>query len=615
LLANRASILWTTAQPGLGTVAVVGPDGVSTTFPAAMQPFAPAETALPATYYQYQADITGLSPGNSYSYSVIVDGQDLASAPSQFSFTTPAPGKFSFLSFGDSGADSPAQRSLIQLMAAEPGIAKVIHVGDVAYESGTFAQFETNYFALYAPLMSRMPFFTTPGNHDYETNNAAPYLAGNAAPVSGVPVVDAGRYYSFDWGDAHFVSVDSNLLPTDSASQMLQWLDNDLASTGKYWRIVFLHHPPYPTGIHLDDPICALAQQNVNPIVERHGVQLVLSGHEHGYERSWPLAGGQPVDSSASGPSTTYVITGGGGQTMEEVGSLPQTAIAVQAFHYLRVDVDNNQLSFSAIGLSGNVIDQVTLAPAPQISANGVLSTGDYTPAVASGSLASIFGQSLAVRPSSSPSFPLATQLGGLAVTANGQPVPLLYVSASQINIQIPYEVSGQVNLQITTPNGSASTTFPVVPLAPSILAITVQNAICTAANPAVQSGYVTVYATGLGAASLPVATGQTAPAMANPMAVPAHVWLGNIEVQPAYAGLAPGFAGLSQLNFAVPASLPDGTYSLRITAGTASSQPQNLIVGTGAGASPNGGPTGGASGSNSAVSAAYRPVLFGGLQ
>jgi acid phosphatase type 7 len=545
-----------------------------------MQLFAPAETGLSAAYYQYQADITGLSPGNSYSYSVGVDGQELASGPSQFSFTTPAPGKFSFLSFGDSGADSPEQIALIQLMAAEPGIAKVIHVGDVAYESGTFAQFEMNYFALYAPLMSRLPFFTTPGNHDYETNNAAPYLSGNAAPVSNVPAQQVGRYYSFDWGDAHFVSLDSNLLPTAAASQMLQWLDSDLGASEKFWKIVFLHHPPYPTGTHLDDPICALSQQNVTPIVERHGVQLVLSGHEHAYERTWPLADGQVI---SSGASTIYVITAGGGQAMEQVGSLPQTAIAVQAFHYLRVDVDSNQLSVSAVGLGGNVIDQVTLAPAPQISVNGVLSTGDYTPAVASGSLASVFGQNLAVRPASSPGLPLATQLGGLTVTANGQPVPLLYVSPNQINVQIPYEVSGQVTLQIATPNGSASTTFPVVALAPSLLAITVQNALCTVANPALQSGYVTVYATGLGAAASPVATGQAAPA-ANPMAVPVQVWLGNTGLQPSYAGMAPGSVGLSQINFAVPANLPNGVYPLRIAAGSATSQPQGLIVGSTAG-------------------------------
>ncbi len=215
------------------------------------------------------------------------------------------------------------------------------------------------------------------------------------------------------------------------------------------------------------------------------------------------------------------------------------------------------------------------------------MSVGNYTPALASGSLATIFGQNLAVRPSSSPGFPLATRLGGVTVTADGQPVPLPFMSPSQINVQIPYEVSGQVNLQISTANGTASVTIPVVPLAPSILAITVQNAYCTPSNPALQSGNVTVYATGLGAAASPVATGQAAPLVANPMAVPVQVWLGNTNLQPSYAGVAPGFAGLSQINFAVPAGLPDGVYPLRIGAGSASSQPQNLVVGAAAGATP----------------------------
>lgn len=576
LLSDRVSILWTTPQPGSGAVTIVGAGGESATFSAAMQVFQPVDTALTAAYYQYQADVTGLQPGTSYSYSVIVDGQTLAWDPSQFNFTTPAPGKFSFLSFGDSGADSPEQISLIQLMAAEPAVAKVIHVGDIAYDSGTYAQFDSAYFALYAPLMSRLPFFTTPGNHDYATDNAAPYLAGSAAPVSNVPVEDLGRYYSFDWGDAHFVSVDSNLMLTAAESRMLGWLDSDLGATGKFWKIVFLHHPPYPTGTHLGDPICVEVQQSVTPIVERHGVQLVLSGHEHAYERTFPLVGGQPVD---SGQSTTYVIAGGGGQFMEQVGSLPQTAFSVAAFNYLRVDVDGPRLSLRATGLSGNMIDSIAIAPAPVVTANGVVNIGDYMPAIASGSLASVFGQNLAIRPLASAGFPLPAQLGGVTITANGQAVPLLYVSPTQINIQIPYEISGQTTLEVATPNGSASATFLVEPVAPAIIVITAQNLLCSAANPAQPSGYVTVYATGLGAAASPVGTGQAAPA-SNPMAVPVWVLLGNTVLEPSYAGLAPGFAGVSQVNFAIPANWAAGVYTLSIVVGSATSQTVNLNVG-----------------------------------
>lgn len=558
---------------------VAGANGGSTTFQAAMQVFQPANTALPAPYYQYQADITGLQPGTAYSYSVLVDGQALAWDPAQFNFTTPAPGKFSFLSFGDSGADSPEQLALIQLMDAEPNIAKVIHVGDIAYDSGTYAQFETNYFALYAALMSRLPFFATPGNHDYETDNAAPYLAGSAAPVSNVPAAALGRYYSFDWGDAHFVSIDSNLMLTASESQMLSWLDGDLAATGKFWKIVFLHHPPYPTGTHLGDPICVAVQQSVTPIVESHGVQLVLSGHEHGYERSWPLVGGQVVD---SGQSTTYVITGGGGQFMEQVGSLPQTAISVAAFHYLRVDVNATQLSLRAMGLSGNTIDEIAIAPPPVVTANGVVNIGDYMPAIASGSLASVFGQNLAIRPLASSGFPLPSQLGAVTITANGQPAPLLYVSPTQINIQIPYEISGQTTLQVTTPNGSASATIFVEPVAPAIIVVTAQNVLCSAANPAQPSESVAVYATGFGAASSMVATGQAVPG-AIPMAAPVWVLFGSAVLEPSYAGTAPGYAGVSEVSFTIPAHCAPGVYPLSIVVGSVTSQPVNLSVGSSA--------------------------------
>jgi hypothetical protein len=428
-----------------------------------MTAFDPSATQLPATYYQYQADIAGLQAGTSYEYQVLLDGQTVASDPVQNSFSTPTAGNLSFLVIGDSGLNSPEELSLIQRMAVEPGIGKLIHVGDLAYFSGTFAQFESNYFATNAPLMSRLPFFATPGNHDYETDNAAALLAGHVAPDCNVPAQDIGRYYSYDWGDIHFASVDSNLLPTDAATRMLNWLDSDLAATGKYWKIVFLHHTPYPTGFHLGDPICALVQQNVNPIVERHGVQLILTGHEHGYERSFPLVANQPVNAGA--PSTTYVVTGGGGGGLETVGSLPQCAISVQAYHYLRVDVVDSSLTFKAVGLDGTVIDMVSISPPPVISPGGVVNAQNFTPTLTAGSLVSIFGQNLAVRPATSPTFPVATsnQLGDVTVWANNEPAPLLYVSPTEINLQLPTRLSGHVTLKIVTPNGSTSIVVPVI--------------------------------------------------------------------------------------------------------------------------------------------------------
>jgi len=387
-----------------------------------------------------------------------------------------------------------------------------------------------------------------------------------------------GRYYSFNWGNAHFVAVDSNLLATSRASAMLAWLDADLAATEKYWRIVFLHHTPYPTGFHVGDPICAAVQQLVNPIVEAHGVQLLLAGHEHGYERTFPLSGGQLAAPPSSG--TTYVVTGGGGGALETVGSTPQTAISVELFNYLRVDVDGDALTLTAIGLDGAQIDQVSLGlgAGRDVSIGSVLMTGDYRAPVASGSRVAISGTNLVSAHASSLAYPLPGTLAGVSLKAAGQPVPLLSVSPTQIQAQIPYRLSGPVALEVSTLRGSASTAITVSPVAPSLLEIVSQNHHFSIGNPARPGGSISLYMTGLGEVERGIEAGQAAPCSL-PVISPVEVWLGSRYLQPLFAGLVPGHAGVYRVDIAIPTDLPDGIYAMRVVAGGTSSRPANLDV------------------------------------
>jgi acid phosphatase type 7 len=571
---DRASILWTTQEAGSGAVTAIGADGSSITATASRQEFQPVQTALGSTFYQYQADLLGLSANTHYSYTVSVDGQDLASDPTLFHFRTAGNGRFSFLVFGDSGAASSEQMSLVQLMAAEPDVAMAVHVGDLAYSDGTFAEFETNYFQPNAPLMRRLPFFSTPGNHEYMTDQAAPYLAGVAAPASGVPIADLGRYYSFNWGSAHFVSLDSNFLMTSGAQQMLDWLDADLAATTQPWRIVFLHHPPYPSGYHVGDPVCIAVCQQVVPIVERHGVQLVLTGHEHAYERTYPLASGVPVDPPS--PYTLYVITGGGGAGLEPVGSTPQCAMSVEAFNYLRVDVERESLRLRAIGLNGEEIDNVTLGAARGVTISQVLSVGGYTPAVASGSLIAIMGEKLATHTAAGSSQPSPGSLGGVVVTANGVVAPLRRVSPTEINAQLPYEVSGAVEVQVLTPEGSASTSVTVLPAAPSLLEVRSANRPLHFCNPVRPGAGARLYLTGL--ATLEASPGMMLSEQSAALAS-LQVWLGKTRLQPSFVGAEPGRAGVCRIDVAIPPGLADGLYALQVVVGSVSSRPTTLDV------------------------------------
>src|SRR5262249_21778452 len=144
-------------------------------------------------------------------------------------------------------------------------------------EEGTYEQFRTNYFESYKSILRRAPIFPSPGNHEYYTDRAAPYMNLHAVPVDGVPEADLGRYYSFDWGPVHFVSLDSNLLDNGStAARMVAWLEKDLQSTAAPWRVAYFHHLPYPLDHHLDDPYCANTRHMLVPLLEKYGVQLVF---------------------------------------------------------------------------------------------------------------------------------------------------------------------------------------------------------------------------------------------------------------------------------------------------------------------------------------------------
>src|SRR3989344_2841602 len=202
----------------------------------------------------------------------------------------PANNHFSFLVFGDSGSGSPEQKALAKLMAKED-FNFILHTGDLAYQSGSTAEIQANVLDIYKNLLQNHPFYPTIGNHDYGTANAQPYLDTWDLPRQTLNEADQERYYSFDIGNAHFISLDSNtpLNQTDEASNtdMFDWLRADLTKAkakGAEWTIVYFHHPPFSSGKnHGEDK---RVQEKLVPVFEEYGVDLVLGGHEHNYERT-----------------------------------------------------------------------------------------------------------------------------------------------------------------------------------------------------------------------------------------------------------------------------------------------------------------------------------------
>ena len=454
---DRATILWATRGAGVATADYF----TRQTFPerviASTREFLPSETGLSAPFYQHQVELNGLLSNTEYFYRVALNGQNLAPRDRLLRFSTAGRGPFSFLVFGDSGMGTSAQYQLAQLKVRDHP-ALVLHTGDIGYWTGAYADYQERYFDYYRNLMKRVPFFPTPGNHDYLTANASPYLSVHAVPGDGVPEDERGRYYSFDWGNAHFISLDTNLSLTravEGKGAMLDWLEKDLNRTRQYWRVVFFHHPPFACGPNEDDPISTMVEKRIVPILERHGVELVFNGHEHSYQRSKCLRNGALAE---LGTGTTYVTSGGGGASLYPVTGAKRSSVAYgeSAHHFLRVVVEVSRLTARAIRADEAEIDVFTVEPPPRIFGTASFQNNSFMPQLSPRALFSIWGRNLADQEMDAPSLPLPTTLSGTVVTLNGRRLPLLYVSPTEIDVQVVTDVRGPAVLGVRTENGLA---------------------------------------------------------------------------------------------------------------------------------------------------------------
>jgi predicted phosphodiesterase len=289
--------------------------------------------------------LTGLDPGSTYHYRV--EGAGGSSATGCFC-TAPAgdDSRFSFAVVGDSGSGGKGQLAVAALLERlRPDL--VLHTGDVVYPAGHERHYDRRFFAPYRNLIKTVPLFPVLGNHDVRKGNGAAFLE-NFHPPLGSPG-STKRYYSFDWGNTHFVALDSELYHGDRGSdpeEQRDFLERDLATTRKHWRIVFLHRSPYGSSRHGGDE---KVREDLEPLFAKNGVDLVFSGHDHVYERTVPIRG------------VTYVVSGGGGRRLYPAGRSARTVSSVSAHHAVLVRVDGSHLSLEAVEAGGTYVDRLDL--------------------------------------------------------------------------------------------------------------------------------------------------------------------------------------------------------------------------------------------------------------
>ncbi|WP_224245918.1 metallophosphoesterase [Hyalangium gracile] len=304
--------------------------------------------------------LEGLTPGTEYSYEVSACG---GRTPIKSFSTAPVPGTryVHFAAVGDFGTGGNDEKRVAAAMrAAQPEL--FIALGDNAYTSGTEAEIQNNLFAPLAEVLAEVPFFPVAGNHEYVTNQSQPYLDNFYLPTS---PSGGERYYSFDWGHVHFVGLDSScaigLASKERCTLAAQkaWLQQDLAASKAPWKVVYFHHPPWSSGSHGSQ---LLMRREFGPLFEQYGVDLVLTGHDHNYERSKPMLGDAVAPTGKKG--IPYLVVGGGGASLRAFsGGAPAWSAYrnATAHGFLDVVVDGGTLTAKLLGTDGKTLDSLTL--------------------------------------------------------------------------------------------------------------------------------------------------------------------------------------------------------------------------------------------------------------
>ena len=321
---DSATIVWVGDKPEKGVVEYGGGPNLGST------------AAEELASRRHAVTLRGLAPGSAYHYRV--DG----GATGRFR-TAPESGvAFTFAVIGDTGNGGKHQMAVAGLLErVKPDL--ILHTGDVVYPSGEDKHYDKRFFAPYRSVIGSVPLFPVLGNHDVQEEDGAAFLK-NFHPPRNNPRGTA-RYYSFDWSDAHFVALDSELYHEDTggdAGEQRLWLEEDLSATRKPWRFAFLHRPLYSSSRHGGDQ---KIRADLAPLLSRHGVHLVFSGHDHVYERTLPMDG------------VTYLVTGGGGKRLYKARNKGWTAASASAHHATFVRVTRESLNLEAVKPDGTILD------------------------------------------------------------------------------------------------------------------------------------------------------------------------------------------------------------------------------------------------------------------
>jgi len=353
---------------------------------------------------EHEVRLTGLKPATTYYYSVGNSAAQLAGGDESFHFkTAPAAGSDTptrIWVLGDSGTGKGDGKSGADKV--RDGYEKSKHykqpdvwlmLGDNAYDKGSEEETTRAIFNTYPKVLRNVALWSAFGNHESYTDKGAPYFNAFSFPQageSGGKPSGTEAYYSFDHGNIHFVCLDSETGKNRAVDgAMMTWLKADLEATGQKWLIAFFHHPPYTKGSHDSDTERAHIEMRERflPVLEAHGVDLVLGGHSHSYERTMLIdghygmcttfepgsmaknAGSGRVDdpagaykkASGANHGAVYIVGGNSGKASGGKLNHPAMVISKSLLGSVAIDIQGDRMDVKEIDDKGELIDDFSI--------------------------------------------------------------------------------------------------------------------------------------------------------------------------------------------------------------------------------------------------------------
>ena len=336
---DRVALMWETDTEGTWSVScqAEGKPDIHRNSMGDKVSFADSWLGHETMAYIHKVWLEGLEPGRRYRYRIV--GPEVQSQAYEFRTVPAQTDEVQFVVYGDTRKNPRIHRRLIKQMMKYP-LDFVVNVGDLVADGEQYQLWSPQFFEPVKGLAEGVPIYIAKGNHE-----------GNEGTYERLLLPPGEESdFGFDYGPLHFFCADNVSRPADGES-LVRAIARDAHASNATWKFVTYHVPSVNFGGHWSN----WQQEKALPVFAETGIDFVIAGHSHLYERF------RPVKPPGQGQYVTYITSGGGGARLYGIEPTVCHAFAKSTYQFCLFHIKGDTLTMDSIGVNGQVIDHVEI--------------------------------------------------------------------------------------------------------------------------------------------------------------------------------------------------------------------------------------------------------------